>query len=67
MRLLLLCLLCTTPAFADLRLALGVGESFTYRVGFSIFSNAGEIKITATPETDDKQPCILAVTTTSTR
>ncbi len=67
MRLLLLCLLCTTPAYADLRLALGVGESFTYRVGFSIFSNAGEIKITAAPETNDKQPCILAVTTTSTR
>jgi hypothetical protein len=66
-RLFLLCLLVVTPAFADQRLALGVGESFTFRVGFGIFSNAGEIKITAAPETDDQQPCILATTTTSTR
>ncbi len=66
-RLFLLCLLVATPAFADQRLALGVGESFTFRVGFSIFTNAGEIKITAEHETDEGKPCILAVTTTSTR
>lgn len=66
-RLILLGLLLTTPALADMQLALGAGESFTFRVGFSIFSNAGEIKITAKPETDDRQPCLLVTTTTSTR
>lgn len=67
MRLLILCLLFATPALADLRLAMGPGESFTFRVGFSIFSNAGEIKIWAKPETNDKEPCLLVTTTTSTR
>ena len=66
-RIFFLSLLLASPAFADQRIALGVGEAFTFRVGFSIFSNAGEIRIAALPETDDKQPCILAVTTTSTR
>jgi hypothetical protein len=68
MRLLfLLGLLAVTPAFADMRLALGVGESFTYRVGWGIFSSAGEIKITTEAETNDHQPCLVVVTTTSTR
>lgn len=66
-RLLLLGLLTASPAIADMRLALGPGESLTYRVGYAIFSNAGEIKITAKAETDDKQPCLLVTTTTSTR
>ena len=66
-RLFFLCLLCTTPAFADTKLALGIGEAFTFRVGFSIFSNAGEIKIVTRPEVDDHQPSLLVVTTTSTR
>jgi hypothetical protein len=63
----LLCLLIAAPASADTRLALGPGEAFTYRVGFSIFSRAGEIKVTTKAETDDQQPCLLVVTTTSTR
>jgi hypothetical protein len=68
MRLFLLaCLLTATPALADMRLALGSGESFTYRVGYGIFSHAGEIKITAKAETNDQQPCLVVVTTTSTR
>lgn len=66
-RLLFLCLLSASPAFADMRLALGPGESFTYRVGYAIFSNAGEIKITSKAEVDDHEPCLLVVTTTSTR
>jgi hypothetical protein len=66
-RILYLCLLLATPAFADTRLALGVGETFTYRVAWGIFSGAGEIKIATKPETDDRQPCLLVVTTTSTR
>jgi hypothetical protein len=66
-RLLFLSLFLAIPAFGDQRIALGVGEAFTFRVGFSIFSNAGEIKITTSPETDDRQPSLLVVTTTSTR
>ncbi len=66
-RLILLSLLLATPAFADQHLALGDGEAFTFRVGFSIFTGAGEIKITSKAELDDKQPCLLVVTTTSTR
>ena len=66
--LLLLGLLATTStAFADMHLALAPGEAFTFRVGYTIFSNAGEIKITSQPETDDHQPSLLVVTTTSTR
>ena len=68
MRLLILvCLLAAPPAFADMHLALDVGESLTYRVGWGIFGNAGEIKITTKAETNDKQPCLVVVTTTSTR
>ena len=66
-RLLFLSLLVVSPAFADMHLAIGPDESFTYRVGYAIFSNAGEIKIWAKTETDDKQPCLLVTTTTSTR
>jgi hypothetical protein len=66
-RLLLLSLLLATPAFADMHLALGAGESFTFKVGFSIFTNAGEIKITTKAETNDQQPCLVVTTTTSTR
>ena len=64
---LLLGLLTATTAFADQKLALAPGEAFTFRVGYAIFSNAGEIKITSKAETDDHQPCLLVVTTTSTR
>jgi len=57
----------TSTAFADMRLALAPGEAFTFRVGYTIISNAGEIKITSQAETDDHQPSLLVVTTTSTR
>lgn len=63
----LLCLLPAVPARADMRLALEPGEAFKFRVGFSLFSNAGEIKVTTKAETNDQQPCLLVVTTTSTR
>jgi hypothetical protein len=63
----LLCLLAATPAFADLRLALAPGEMLKFKVGFSLFSNAGEITIAARAETDDKKPCLLVVTNTNTR
>lgn len=66
-RFLLLCLITATPAFADMRIALAPGEALTYRVGFALFSNAGEIKISAKAETDDHQPSLLVETTTSTR
>ena len=66
-RLLFLSLLCTVPLAADTRLALTPGEELTYRVGWGVFGNAGEIKITARTETNDQQPCTLIVTTTSTR
>ena len=66
-RLFFLCLLCAVPAQAATRLALGSGEAFTFRVSAAFFFNAGEIKISAKDETDDNQPCLLVVTTTSTR
>jgi hypothetical protein len=56
-----------STAFADMRLALAPGEAFTFRVGYAIFSSAGEIKITSKAEIDDRQPSLLVVTTTSTR
>ena len=66
--LLILGLLATSStAFADMHLALAPGEAFTFRVGYTIISNAGEIKITSQAETDDHQPSLLVVTTTSTR
>lgn len=63
----LLCLLAATPAFADMKLALAPGETFKFRVGFAIFSHAGEITINSKTETDDGQPCLLVVTNTNTR
>jgi hypothetical protein len=65
--LLLLGLLAAAPASADMRLALGPGETLTYRVSWGIFLHAGDIKVTTKAETDDQQPCLLVVTTTSTR
>ena len=62
-----LLLLIASPAVADMQLALSPGEELTYRVGWGIFGNAGEIKISARTETNDQQPCTLIVTTTSTR
>ncbi len=66
-RALLLLLLLTAPARADLQLALRPGEELTYRVSWGVLSNAGEIRIAARTETNDRQPCTLVVTTTSTR
>ncbi|MEO6876555.1 MAG: DUF3108 domain-containing protein [Opitutaceae bacterium] len=63
----LFCLLGLVSAFADQRLALAPGEAFTFRVGFAIFSNAGEIKISSKSEIDDHQPSLVVTTTTSTR
>jgi len=63
----LLCLLAATAARAETRLALGPGEELTYRVAWGIFSNAGEIKVVTKPETDDREACLLVITTTSTR
>jgi hypothetical protein len=66
-RFLILLLLSVSPLCADTRLALAPGEEFTFRVGWGIFANAGEIKISARTETNDQQPCTVIVTTTSTR
>ena len=66
-RILLLLLLSALPAVADMKLALSPGEQLTYRVGWGVFGNAGEIKILTKTEVNDQQPCIVVVTTTSTR
>jgi hypothetical protein len=49
------------------QLGLREGEVLTYRVAYGIFGNAGEIIISAKPETNDKVPCMSVVTTTATR
>ncbi|MDB6093396.1 MAG: hypothetical protein JWM32_958 [Verrucomicrobia bacterium] len=66
-RLFLVLLLSASPLAANMQLALRPGEELTYRVGWGIFANAGEIKISARAETNEQQPCTLVVTTTSTR
>jgi len=64
--LMLVCILASAaPTRADL--ALKPGESLTYRVGWGIFSHAGEIKVTARSETNDHTPCTAVTTTTTTR
>jgi hypothetical protein len=64
---LLFLLLGVVPAWAALPVPVSPGEEFAYRVSWGVFSRAGEIGITAHRETDDRQPCTVVVTTTSTR
>jgi hypothetical protein len=55
-----------TPLSAQL--ALRPGEVLTYRVGWSLFNNAGEIKIfTENSAPESNPPHLLTVTTTATR
>lgn len=67
LRLLLVLFACAPAAWAGSDVSLKPGEQFVYRVSWGIFGNAGEIKISARPETDAGRACTLVVTTTSTR
>lgn len=65
MRLLLFLItaLCATAA----PLPLQVGETLTFRVGWGIFQNAGEIQVAAKADTSDGKPEVTITTLTTTR
>ncbi len=59
-------LLSALPAAADMRLALGDGEAFTYKVSWAILMGAGEIHITAKSDLTGTAPRLRVITTTAT-
>lgn len=67
LRLILILIFALSPAALRARGALREGESLTYRVGWGIFTGAGEIKISAqaAPVTVPVGPAQLLVTTTT--
>ncbi|MBS0633038.1 MAG: DUF3108 domain-containing protein [Verrucomicrobia bacterium] len=66
MRLLILFLVTTLGSFAA-PLPLRVGETMTFRVGWGIFQNAGEIKVAAKADSSDGKPEVTITTLTTTR
>lgn len=67
LRTLALCLFLLSPLLQAAPLALSEGEAMTFRVGWGIFTHAGEINISARSETNGAAPQLRVTTTTSTR
>lgn len=59
--------LLTALAAAAAPLPLRVGETLTFRVGWGIFQNAGEIKVAAQADSSDGKPEVTLTTLTTTR